>query len=678
MADQFHWFRDRSNWVKLPDSTNSGLERGLALEAAATGQASPVEFAAADSFVSISSTTKSPRSWSFVFCLILFVYLATCGFPHLFDQIDGQYAGAAREMMKSGNWLIPTQDGVPRLQKPPLVYWCEIGSMSLFGINEFGARFPIIVATVGWFFATGLLARRIVGSQRAAMASSLVLAMFMGSYVFNHLVMPEPFLGCFLTLSFWCLASALQVGNPPDRTSLENASRSADDSKDGELFSENPGITDEEEREKRIDRWLMGAWFFITLGAMAKGLHAFIFPVAVGAISAAFKPSSRKIWRQFLLRPHGWVLFLVLFLPWYLYTESRFPGFLKDHFLNEQFGSVIRRRWPPDSDHVSLSVFWFQHLGLFFPITLLLPGAIASTWNALRGKASWLQGEWHLLVIWFVLNAVGISFANIQDYYLMTAWPVVAIWIGWTISVGRCGSAFRFAGAGLAIFAILGFVAGLFLCTQYLFHAAPAADIGQDRDDTILNVLKGFSPTIWAEILPLIWISCGAALVTGIVLFFWCRRRQSDVGLTMLGVFMSVIFVLSARGLVIVQDEFSSAGVAKLIEANSQKNATVISQGDSNENTSLFFYLRSAIFWVDGNPEMEFATRNLGIGREHYLSRVDVARQWEKPDQVFLIIESSGLDEWRQILSSDPGRFSVLGWFGSRVVLSNGKPVRTE
>jgi hypothetical protein len=146
----------------------------------------------------------------------------------------------------------------------------------------------------------------------------------------------------------------------------------------------------------------------------------------------------------------------------------------------------------------------------------------------------------------------------------------------------------------------------------------------------------------------------------------------------MLGVFMSVIFVLSARGLVIVQDEFSSAGVAKLIEANSEKNATVISQGDSNENTSLFFYLQSAIFWVDGNPEMEFATRNLGIGREHYLSRVDVARQWEKPDQVFLIIESSGLDEWRRILSSDPGRFSVLGWFGSRVVLCNGKPERTE
>src|SRR5213080_2309864 len=70
-----------------------------------------------------------PRCWVIGLAVILFVYLFTCGVPRLFDQIDGQYAGAAREMMVRGDWIIPTQDGVPRLQKPPLVYWCEILSM---------------------------------------------------------------------------------------------------------------------------------------------------------------------------------------------------------------------------------------------------------------------------------------------------------------------------------------------------------------------------------------------------------------------------------------------------------------------------------------------------------------------------------------------------------------------
>ena len=93
---------------------------------------------------------RVPVSWIFALAALLVVYLATCGVPRLFDQIDGQYAGAAREMMVRGDWLTPTQDGVPRLQKPPLVYWCEILSMRVFGVNEFGARFPVALATAGW------------------------------------------------------------------------------------------------------------------------------------------------------------------------------------------------------------------------------------------------------------------------------------------------------------------------------------------------------------------------------------------------------------------------------------------------------------------------------------------------------------------------------------------------
>ena len=76
-------------------------------------------------------------------------------------------------MMARGDWLIPTQNGVPRLQKPPLVYWCEALSMSVFGVNEFGARLPVALATVGWFLATGLLARRVVGTWSAGLAGAL-------------------------------------------------------------------------------------------------------------------------------------------------------------------------------------------------------------------------------------------------------------------------------------------------------------------------------------------------------------------------------------------------------------------------------------------------------------------------------------------------------------------------
>src|ERR1700746_3407804 len=123
---------------------------------------------AAVSMLKISSGDQLPRSWVLAFVFVAVVYLSTCGVPRLFDQIDGQYAGAAREMIARGDWLTPTQDGVPRLQKPPLVYWSEVVSLRVFGVNEFGARFPVVLATVGWFLATALLAKRVIGTRAAA------------------------------------------------------------------------------------------------------------------------------------------------------------------------------------------------------------------------------------------------------------------------------------------------------------------------------------------------------------------------------------------------------------------------------------------------------------------------------------------------------------------------------
>ena len=60
---------------------------------------------------------KVPRSWVVALAVMLFLYFFTCGVPRLFDQIDGQYAGAAREMMERGDWLTPTQNGVPQVAK---------------------------------------------------------------------------------------------------------------------------------------------------------------------------------------------------------------------------------------------------------------------------------------------------------------------------------------------------------------------------------------------------------------------------------------------------------------------------------------------------------------------------------------------------------------------------------
>src|SRR6266436_3943823 len=72
----------------------------------------------------------------FLLVLVAAVYIGTAAVPRLFDQIDGQYAGAAREMIVRGDWLIPSQDGIPRLQKPPLVYWSRSFHSNYLGLTN--------------------------------------------------------------------------------------------------------------------------------------------------------------------------------------------------------------------------------------------------------------------------------------------------------------------------------------------------------------------------------------------------------------------------------------------------------------------------------------------------------------------------------------------------------------
>src|SRR6266480_6369194 len=79
----------------------------------------------------------------FLIALTALLHVATIGWGDLYGQTEGQYAGAAREMVQKHEWLLPTNDGVPRLRKPPMLYWLIIVSFKTFGVNGAAARLPI-------------------------------------------------------------------------------------------------------------------------------------------------------------------------------------------------------------------------------------------------------------------------------------------------------------------------------------------------------------------------------------------------------------------------------------------------------------------------------------------------------------------------------------------------------
>jgi hypothetical protein len=68
---------------------------------------------------------------------------------------------------------------------------------------------------------------------------------------------------------------------------------------------------------------------------------------------------------------------------------------------------------------------------------------------------------------------------------------------------------------------------------------------------------------------------------------------------------------------------------------------------------------------------MEFATRILGIGRDDYLTREQVAKLWREGSQVFLMIERGALADWNAYLGLAPDESIPIGTCGSSVVLLN-------
>ena len=85
------------------------------------------------------------HSWQTYLLIIiigLLLFVPFLGSVHLFDWDELNFAEAAREMLVTGDYMTVRIDYQPFHEKPPLFFWLQAGSMKVFGVNEFAARFP--------------------------------------------------------------------------------------------------------------------------------------------------------------------------------------------------------------------------------------------------------------------------------------------------------------------------------------------------------------------------------------------------------------------------------------------------------------------------------------------------------------------------------------------------------
>src|SRR5260221_9605003 len=537
--------------------------------------------------------------------LIAVFYLGSCAFPRLLDQIDGQYAGAAREMISRNDWIVPTQNSIPRLRKPPLAYWMEVVSLRSLGQNEFAARLPICLATFAWFVATAMLAYECTRDQLTSLASAVILATFFGTFQFSHLVMPEPVFGFLMTVNFWLLVR---------------------------LAKRFPG--------EKLQPELFLLWTSMAAAVLCKGAHGLLLPLGVLSMASIFQRTLRPLCRRVVFSGTGWLIFLALVLPWYLAVEHRYPGFIRDQLGNEQANMLVSRRWPVDGDHLTFVNFWLEQLAVFFPWTLLIPGAAVVSLRVLRANRRLSSGALLLLLLFFIY-AIAISFANLQDYYLLICFPVIAIWLAWSLRQ-RVPAVFSAWFPGL--FLILLGIGGLVVSNLQLAQMFSPGDGGRGEQPAINSVASALVNVVGAtgrtlsHVLLLFGI---CAIIVGLLIVLF--RRQPFAPMIILPPFVLLICLLGLAAEVALQDYLSSASIAAVIERNSDQNTLIVSKGDISDRTSLYFYLPRQLNWLAGEPAQEYAARRYGEGVDLYLKTPELFSAWDSERKVCIILDNRSL-----------------------------------
>jgi len=318
-----------------------------------------------------------------------FQYLG--GLP-LIDPDEGRYAEIPREMLQRGDLITPTLNYVKYFEKPPLLYWINAASLKLFGLNEFGARFPSALSGLLTVLATYVIGRQLYG-RRAALISALILGTSAGFVLQSRIILTD------MLLTF-CLTAALGAF-------IVAAGR--------------------EGRRSRALPWYL-FYLFCALATLAKGLIGMVFPAGI----VFFYLLLGRRWRLLsdMRLVSGLLLFLAVAAPWFVAVSLRNPEFARFFFIHEhfeRFTSAVHGRYQP---------FWFflpVLLGTMLPWSFFIPGALVRAWrdrNHEEGRAGLY------LLIWAALIFLFFSKSNSKLIpYILPTFPPLALLVGHRIDL---------------------------------------------------------------------------------------------------------------------------------------------------------------------------------------------------------------------------------------------------
>jgi len=341
---------------------------------------------------------NEPRQRGLILLLTVAMFFLLLGSRSLNEPDEGRYSDVAREMLASGDWLVPHFWFMPHLDKPPMTYWCEAISLKLFGQNEWAVRLPLALAGLSGLLATFLLARSMIGS-RAGWISILLLQTSFLYFAMARFLTTDLYLTQFIAWAFYLFwESWLEVRAPAPRA-------------------------------VRFLSWHLAGWVAVALAFMTKGPIALAIPLAGLFALAVFRRREFAAERLFFMGiVLGLALMVALVVPWFLAVFHREPDAANYMLIDQAFGhlfgvTINNRRGSP-----------FYFFGIL--AVGLLPWSILLGW--LWRREHWRrlneisQDAWVLLNVWafFTFTIFSLSHAKLPAY-ILPIFPALAILLAW-------------------------------------------------------------------------------------------------------------------------------------------------------------------------------------------------------------------------------------------------------
>lgn len=372
-----------------------------------------------------SHTAESHSSWTKDLLLLVLVFGALFFFRlgdyALANPDEGRYAEIPREMLASGDWVLPHLNDVVYFEKPPLVYWATATAFKLFGQNEWAARsVPALFALLG-VLSTYAAGRALVG-RLAALFAALALGSSLLFFALARILILDMAVSVFISTTLFCFILGVREAPGPRRRLL-----------------------------------FYGLYASAALATLSKGLIGVALPGAVMFFWLLLFNQWKRLLPFYL--PTGALLFLLIAAPWHVLAAQRHPEWAWFYFVHEhwmRFTTTTHDRYEP---------IWY------FAVVLPL-GFLPWTGYLFTGLRSFLPGAWSrrreladqwFLVLWAVF--IFLFFSKSQSKlapYILPVYPPLALFVGGVMAKAlvdreraRLSTGFY---SSLAFFGVLGLV----------------------------------------------------------------------------------------------------------------------------------------------------------------------------------------------------------------------------